>query len=369
MPLELHSELAYEELECAKRVCDHCTEQRLHELKESGLLAPLIIPIDDKSPNTGYRRAIEGLNTLNAAEVLAGCKEVIAAEQNTTTEYSLNYFRCLILMCHVNCFHQNTFPELIFGVVNKLPAIMCMQTIPVELETSASLCRAQMYDVLDHQQFSNAILDRLALDEPNNPHISLIRSGLLQSRSMPTPHEYQAISVCCALMPNVFFVQYKAILVEYMMEDDLTLAKSNRMANTEKLLETFPNEMFAYVSLAHCYYKAERFNEAERLINDARKKLPDKVRFTYLIQGLLNKMQPSSVDLFIKATVSNPMASTAYRELFEYYCMKTHEYGKALEVINRALILCNEYFDWLQMFEDRQQLLNQIVAENLWAKL
>lgn len=71
----------------------------------------------------------------------------------------------------------------------------------------------------------------------------------------------------------------------------------------------------------------------------------------------------------IQGLLINGMDTLAFRGLYRYYMEKTHEYGKALEVINHALSVCNEEDRLMEMFDKRHELLMNIIEENFWQRL
>lgn len=97
---------------------------------------------------------------------------------------------------------------------------------------------------------------------------------------------------------------------------------------------------------------------------------PDCMTYVYTYRVLLNPMSPASVVYFKKAiTEVSRMDTTAYLSLFNYYMKMTHEYAKAFEVINQALLLCHEVDDLMAMFDERQALLQRVIKENFWSQL
>lgn len=95
----------------------------------------------------------------------------------------------------------------------------------------------------------------------------------------------------------------------------------------------------------------------------------EKMDDTWWAEGLIYEGHPSSVEMFKKYIVFKPHECAPYFELISYFDENTHEYGKALEVMNKCLDSICDLKQYVRVLKLRQNLLARIVGENYWVKL
>lgn len=340
-------------------------------MKRSTLIDPLITAIDENAPNTGYNRVIRGLNKYDYDEIKTGYKEEMDAHQ--LSKPTLNYFRTLIIGVYAVSLGSRKDKQIVADGLKQLIDLLDNQLIPDAVKTSAQLCIACILDSISGTEAAEHLLRPLQEQEPENAGIYLIRSGFFRLSFLnPSTEQYEAMVHCCKLMPRFFSIHFHRVQAKFHAQkgqgDRAAIYKM--LADLEKLGKQFPNEIDVPMLLGRFYGELGNKQLAKYWTNAAASiSCPDDMHMLYINRGLLKPMHPSSVDCFKKAIQLNPMATKAYRTLFTYYMIRTREYGKALEVINRALMLCNERSDLMQMFAERKELLDKIVKQNFWSNL
>lgn len=367
LPLEENAYNAYKEMNCAIRKCRHCILEGLGIFKDSTLFDQLITAIDESAPNIGYNRAIRGLNNFDFDELMAGCSEQLAC-----TERTLNYHRCVIMrgfaICIVNPKREDINMDTI-DIISQL--IEIIENVPStdNLTASALLCLAILYDLqVGKKERTDSLLNIVEEEQPDHLGVFVIRSGLLREpSSTPTPSEYRATVRCCQLKPTFVDVHFQKLQYEHKLK--IIPSNSGYMRALQKLVDQFPNDMHPRIVLYNELLSIQQFDKARQLIDETLAKFPHKAPMMYTPRAMLKPMDPSSVDLLKKGIIANVNDTTAYMSLFEYYEKKTHEYAKALEVLNRAYLHCNGEHNLERVFVYRHKLLTRIIMQNAWHKL
>lgn len=202
--------------------------------------------------------------------------------------------------------------------------------------------------------------------DPNNLGVFVVRSAMLKMSCVrPSKAQYKATLRCCELKPDFYEAHFQKF--EYECGLEIIPSSSGYVLGLEKLIEQFPMDSRPIVALRRKLQEMGRMDQAERLLENALTKFPEEEFYVEL--ALSREMHPSTVDLLKKAIAPKSSGNGPYITLFAYYVKKTREYGKALEVINRAYLYCT-YQQFLEdIYIKRRNLLNQIIQQDFWNKL
>lgn len=350
-------------MDCKAPDCDHCRLERVHVLKRSGVLDSIIVPIETDLPNEGYIRAMKGFIDMNDKEIMIGCNEEMA----THGEY---FDRSCVLRAYMNAVVYSSSDEMDrHNDLGRLNSIISKNESSTAVKFSAKLCRANIFIHGGRISDANRFLDEIEAEFPDNGLVYLIKCGALCMKSVHDPQLYGTLCRCCALLPNLYEVHFQKALADFHREEnDINLANKRLVTQLKDLISRFPKELTPRLVLASKYLDENQIAKAKELIKNADREFSDKKDLDCL-RGRLNPMHPSSVEYLKHAVRVNTEDDAAHQALFNYYVSKSHEYAKALEVVNRAMTNCLEEEINAQMFQSRQTLLSKIVAQNFWDKL
>lgn len=363
---EDHAGNAFKELDYKEQDCDHCRLERLKVMKKSGILEPITVHFPSDHPNNGYARAMQGLNDLKDTEIMIGCEEEVSARGKFDAHSNI-----LLAFMNAIVFPLTTLKTKLVDL-EQMSSIVSRQDTPAEILFGAKLCIANIYNTVGKFEGANRILDSLETDYPDNGLIYLIKCGTLTSQSITFRELYDSLCRCCVLLPNFYEVHFQRVIADFQHDrGNIRLADSRIKKQLKVLIAQFPKELTPRLVLAHKYLVERQFRKAEKLIKGAEKDFTDPVELDKLscMRGRLNPMHPSSVEYFKCAIKINTEDGPAHQGLFNYYVLKSHEYAKALEVANRAMLHCLETSIYKEMFMSRQTLLTKIAAQNFWDQL
>lgn len=353
-------------MQCVDRECAHCTRDQLRTLKLSTLLDSVLIPYDVTALDTGYNLAMRAIADCNFEEALRGCEQ----ELKRGNKASINYQRAAILRAHIR--RPTRDIALIFDDLRLLTADTVKIHVAKELAVPWKLCLARVYRRLSLSEKADEVLDELEQADPSNPLVHLVRAAVCDGdlEFEKYPRRKAALIRCSTQMPNNYPVQFARIYSRFMADT----GRENFVQLTmdlEDLIKRFPDNIVPGMFLAQMFLQVGLQHEAREVFEREIKKFPiDTEGISYTTRGLLDPTNPESVAYFRKAIdEANPMDSVAYKSLFAYYVEQTHEYAKAFEVANRALMLCNERDDLIEMFDERQTLLQSVIQQNYWDRL
>ncbi|KAG4073018.1 hypothetical protein HA402_009437 [Bradysia odoriphaga] len=219
--------------------------------------------------------------------------------------------------------------------------------------------------------FKDAMSELNALEKKhkNNPLVYIIKSGALMMLAHGKPEYLPMLSKCCALIPNVFDLHMQLALSELANPANRMAALTNPFAKFEQLITRFPNELEPRLCLAGIYAKLNDTQKAKKILKKAEKDFPNRKIEMSSVNGMLRPKHSSCVAYFKRSLETNEDDPGSLKGLLDYYNSTTYEYGKAIEVCNRALNSFLQVTDFQEIFELRHSLLKRIVQQNYWSQL
>lgn len=357
--------------------------QTLIRLRESTLLDDIAIPIDYNATAKGYFRAIKGLIDLNEAETLAGCAEEISAKGQYWIECQIihGYVTNLCVM-HINVNYSEKYLKIFMELIDDRKTtqnlrnnlLLCYANLRMSFFLQYSYFRDFQQANTEYKLINRLLTDMESKNQIERHKIYVIKSGVLRFAFALSKRLYGESSsiaalfksdllTCCRLMPNFFYIQKETLL--FCQMPCRSIASLRKL---KKLCDRFPNKIeLQGLYITQLGREVNRKSEAIQELNTLRLSYPHLIDETWGIEGVLHEGQPISVQLFERAIDNNPYDGLYYLKLAEYFGTVSHEYGKALEVLNHGLELDTRKIR--EMFELRQNLLTKVVAENCWEKL
>lgn len=347
-------------MSCLERKPSHYDVEHLKLLKKSTLLDDLMVALLPNMPDTGYFLAIRGVHELSISDILAGCEEELMDD-------GIFSVQAAILRGFVNGISSDTL-DWMRDICQMRIILQNKPHTPHHLKFYAELCLSYVQNTKG--SFDRSIWDHFDVKYPNKlAHIYLIKSNCFGQMG----HEkecHPALKRCCELMPDFYYPHLKKAFFEWEMDkEDANCARERLIAQLKHLVERFPMEVHTRSALCQQLIYDGRYDEAIVLLNETQRLLPNQINDTWLHQAMLCDDALLAVTYFKRAIEFNIMESMAYIELYKYYESQSHEYAKAVEVLNRGLNECRDPNCWRDMFVKRQQLLARIERQNFWDQL
>lgn len=351
----------------------------LEGLIKSTILDDILVPIGNKSTTKGYLRAMKGLKEFQLEEVRAGCREEISSKG----QYLIEGRILLAYMDSHSGISENDSKELHALMHNS--KLTQKQTINVKLaignfSMDMFICQVQLQQYAlakKTHRFMRNIVDPLERFLKDKHKIYLIKGGvfhrdlyqnadIISKCSDWSDNQYlDDLRKCCDLMPSFYVPHLKLAMVEYTLNPN-SAQNRNRLL---RLREKFPNESLILTITIPLLYNKSQLKRAGQDLDEFRRFNPKKIKETWYLEAVLSKWHPSSVKLIKRAIIYQPFVLGPYHLLFLHFQDTTHEYGKALEVLNECLDRIDNTNDFAKAFQMRQHLLSKIVVENYWDKL
>lgn len=351
----------------------------VRRIKKSRILDDIIMPIGNRSTEKGYMRAMMGYNELNIAELEAGCIEEITqkGEHLIESQILMAYLHTACTILHPACLKD----------VDILRGIATSKDTPAKLYNSVQLCLANTlmeshrhslknpppsYAGTSRQNFFKQAVNELNKIEKfcAREKIFIIKSGVLIDGILYKPNDefIRNLKVVCKLMPDFCYAHWQLFYAE--LKSKGVLARCDElMRRQEKLFRRFPHSIELRGNYVIKLFAIGQGDKALQELNNMRRDNPDRIDDTWWIQGRINMGKPISVLCLKRAIMHTPSQMEFYEQLVEYFESTTHEYGKALEVINMALDKVDSVGFYGTFFELRQKLLLRIESQNFWDKL
>lgn len=371
------------ELNFHARVPEWYKLEFIKALKESTILDGILIPIVEHSPTVGYLRAMKGVNELNTEDILIGCN----TEISTNGKYWVESHILLEYLCNMSTITYSVLKNRNLEQINE---ILRNHTVSDHLKDHIRLAKANSLmekcfhtDLHNHgdarkwYQLANNTLNEINEQFCDKQKIHIIKSGVLIKCAManlfqPKPSIRNdclaSLITCCEMLPNFSEIHVRRFFIEFdldLINDAYTL-----LLRITDLIERFPHEFKTHVLLIKVLIEEfQEMDAAHRHLTKFRRENPDQINDTWEIEARINTGKPSSVEFLKRAINHMPQSYNNYIQLADYYASITHEYGKALEVLNQAMdnIFSNHTFS--KIFVMRQLLLTKIITQNLWDKM
>lgn len=350
-------------MEADELQCDHCQENQVKFVKNSGILDLLTVPIPSNQPHVGYIKAMVGLKELNVGKIMAGCKE----EESMKGKYLSESFIVRAYMNTVAISLPSNLNREYPKDLRRMNELIWDEKTPENIKFNALLCRANMYN--RQQNFKDAESELNALDEKyrNNSLVYIIKSGALMMLAHGKPEFLGALAKCCSLIPNVFDLHMQLALAE--MANPANRFLGNPLSKLEQLITRFPNEMEPRMCVATIYARLNETQKAKKILKKAEKDFPNRIAEMSSVNGMLKPTHSSCVAFFKKSLELNKDDPGSLKGLLAYFSSTTYEYGKAIEVSTKTMYSFLQVSDFQEMFEHRQALLKRIVQQDYWNRL
>lgn len=350
----------------------------IERLRLSTILDDILKPVSNNSTEKGYYRAIKGLMESNESEVLAGCAE----EMSEKGQYRIECQMIFVYVSNLYTINRDTF-EYIMDLIED-------RNLPLKLIKNAWLCFAYFSmamcinyiftGVADKAEdnYKNAFKILSDMEEHNafeKHKIYVIKSGVLQGFTSTNAHKSlsccaaaqirHSLEICCKLMPNFYHAHKQCYY-----EENHSVWPCMSHKKLKQLCDRFPHGIaIRSTYIIELALEYDQLDEAKRELIALRAANPDRIDETWWVEGVLNDGKPESVNIFKRAIAAQPFDGMGYVKLADYFESVTHEYAKALEVLNKGLKDNYNRGKFREMFKARQDLLTKIAAENHWEKL
>lgn len=321
---------------------------------------------------------MKGLQDLNMAEIQAGCAEEIAANGRYWSESHL-------LKSYVGMLYAYQCDGALHEGIKK---IMANRQAPDILKHNARLCFANTltagfvdeaicgYLEIGREKYGMAkdsfdYLEKVRFDQrkiyvvKSGILVGLVHTGAYKANFSVQNQCVSDLAKCCLLMPN-----FEEVHMQHYMATKHHLLVNAKLKQLKEFCERFPNSVDFRCTYAILLSEHRQSETAKQEMLDLRQRAPECVNAeTWRAEAITHLNEPASVDLFKQAISCKPYYGANYDDLYEYFELATHEYSKALEVLNKGLQNINDKRFFAVLFAARQKILSRIVKQNFWNKL
>lgn len=337
-------------------------KQHLMFVKKCAVFDPIIVPIPENQPLSGYIRAMAGIQELKLDKIMAGCEEEI-----TSMGFYLD--RSYILKAYMNsAVIQSPAKEDLQQDMRRMNQIISSVNSPAKIKHQSKFCRVSLYH---HKcKFLEAENDLSSLEDRygNTGLFHVIKSGALFQFVLKHQSCFESLAKCSELLPEVYELQRQIVYSKANNINDQLAATAFMISSLEELVKRFPLEVAPRIRLIGLYIHLD-VNKALQMLEQARKDFPNRFDEFISLYGLFKPRDPSCVDYFKQSIRAHRDDPNSFRVLLDFFGSTTFEYAKVIEVSTKALFHFLKRRDFKEMFQRRQQLLELIIRENFWDKL